>query len=150
LEKSDKLTADNDLDYSQDLTEDMMTTLDLSAGIHYQSNKAKTFSQYRLDYPTISTAATDYRNRYDHSQPNYSLSYNFGTNLTYWFTDIMYIQPAYKIELEHQHHDYALYRLDRLADYDAHSDTPLGTLPSTETYESTIDLQNSFCAAKTV
>ena len=144
LEKSDKLTADNDLDYSQDLTEDMMTTLDLSAGIHYQSNKAKTFSQYRLDYPTMSTAATDYRNRYDHSQPNYSLSYNLGANLTYWFTDIMYIQPAYKIELEHQHHDYALYRLDRLADYDAHSDTPLGTLPSTEAYENTIDLQNSF------
>lgn len=71
LEKSDKLTADNDLDYSQDLAEDMMTTLDLSAGIHYQSNKAKTFSQYRLDYPTMSTATTDYRNRYDHSQPNY-------------------------------------------------------------------------------
>lgn len=144
LEKNDKMTADNDFDFSHDLAEDMMTTLDFSAGIHYQSTKAKTFSQYLLDYPTSATATTDYRNRYEHSQPDYNLNYNFGSYLMYWFNDIMYIQPSYKIELEHQHHDYALYRLDRLADYYAHSDTPLGTLPSTEAYENTIDLQNSF------
>ena len=144
LEKTDKLTADNDFDFSHDLAEDMMTTLDFSAGIHYQSTKAKTFSQYLLDYPTSATATTDYRNRYERSQPDYKLSYNFGSYLMYWFNDIMYIQPSYKIELEHQHHDYALYRLDRLADYYAHSDKPLGTLPSTEAYENTIDLQNSF------
>ena len=144
LEKNDKLTADNDFDFSHDLAEDMMTTLDFSAGIHYQSTKAKTFSQYLLDYPTSAAATTDYRNRYEHSQPDYNLNYNFGSYLMYWFNDIMYIQPSYKIELEHQHHDYALYRLDRLADYYAHSDKPLGTLPSTEAYENTIDLQNSF------
>ena len=144
LEKTDKLTADNDFDFSHDLTEDMMTTLEFSAGIHYQSTKAKTFSQYRLDYPSSATATTDYRNRYEHSRPDYNLSYNFGSDLMYWFNDIMYIKPSYKIELEHQHHDYALYRLDRLAEYDAHSDKPLGTLPSTEAYENTIDLQNSF------
>ncbi len=144
LEKNDKLTADNDFDFSHDLAEDMMTTLDFSAGIHYQSTKAKTFSQYLLDYSTSAAATTDYRNRYEHSQPDYNLNYNFGSYLMYWFNDIMYIQPSYKIELEHQHHDYALYRLDRLADYYAHSDKPLGTLPSTEAYENTIDLQNSF------
>ena len=144
LEKTDKLTADNDFDFSHDLAEDMMTTLEFSAGIHYQSTKAKTFSQYRLDYPSSATAMTDYRNRYEHSRPDYNLSYNFGSDLMYWFNDIMYIKPSYKIELEHQHHDYALYRLDRLAEYDAHSDKPLGTLPSTEAYENTIDLQNSF------
>lgn len=144
LEKTDKLTADNDFDFSHDLSEDMMTTLDFSAGIHYKSTKAKTFSQYLLDYPTSATATTDYRNRYEHSQPDYNLNYNFGTSLMYWFNDIMFIQPSYNIELEHLHHDYALYRLDRLADYYAHSDKPLGTLPSTEAYENTIDLQNSF------
>lgn len=144
LEKVDKLAVDNDIDFSQDLAEDMMTTFDFSAGLHYRSTKTKAFSHYLLDYPTLPTAATDYRNRYAHSQPNYSLSYNFGTYLMYWFNDIMYIQPTYKIELEHQHHDYALYRLDQLAGYDAGSDTPLGTLPSMQAYESTIDLQNSF------
>lgn len=144
LEKSDRISADNAMEFDQDLTEDMMTTLGISGGIHYQSNKVKTFSQYRLDYPAMATAATDYRNRYGHSQPNYTLGYNLGTKLMYWFDDIMYILPSYNIELEHQHHDYALYRLDRLADYGANSDTPLGSLPSTEAYESTIDLQNSF------
>ena len=81
LEKADKLTADNDFDFSHDLTEDMMTTLEFSAGIHYQSTKAKTFSQYRLDYPSSATAMTDYRNRYEHSRPDYNLSYNFGSDL---------------------------------------------------------------------
>ena len=141
LEKTDKLTADNDFDFSHDLSEDMMTTLNFSAGIHYKSTKAKTFSQYLLDYHTSATATTDDRHRYEHSQPDYNLNYNFGTSLMYWFNDIMFIQPSYNIQLEHLHHDYALYRL---ADYYAHSDKPLGTLPSTEAYENTIDLQNSF------
>lgn len=144
LEKRDKVTAENHAELSQNLTEDLMTTLEFTGDIVYKSDKAKTFSQYRLDYPSTPAAATDYRNRYGHSRPNRTLTCRFGTGLNYWFNDIMYIEPSYNIEVEHQHHDYALYRLDRLADYDAHSNTPLGTLPSTEAYESTIDLQNSF------
>ena len=144
LERSDRLTADNDFDFSHDLGEDMMTTLDFSASIHYQSAKTRTFSQYRLDYPALATAATDYRNRFERSHPDYSLSYDFGSYLMYWFNDIMFIQPSYKIEMEHKHHDYALYRLDQLAGFNANSDTSLGTLPTMEAYENTVDLQNSF------
>ena len=150
LKKSDKLTAGNDVEFDQDLAEDMMTTLGISGGIHYQSTKAKTFSQYRLDYPTSPTAATDYRNRYDHGQPNYSLSYNFGTNLMYWFNDIMYIQPP-PIKSSWSTSTTTMPSIVWTAwpTTTPIPTRPLGTLPSTEAYGNTIDLQNSFWRSQT-
>ena len=144
LAKGDRVETGTDFSYNQNLAEDMMSSFIFNGNVDYKSNTSNVFSQYRLDYPNQATATTDYRNRYEHGQPNRTLSFSLSPQYEYWFNDIMFIRPAYKLTVEHQHHDYALYRLDQLAGYDAEASTGLGTLPSLSEYESTLDMQNSF------
>ncbi|MCI2080916.1 MAG: outer membrane beta-barrel family protein [Prevotella sp.] len=143
LEKSDQLSFKNQLNMEQNLTEDMMTSIETSAWVGYESKTNRLFSQYSLDYPSVTGSTTDYRNRYEHAHPNWTSNYGFNTGLMYWLNDIMFIMPKYQVEIEHLHHDDALYRLDQLSDYGASGEQPLGTLPSLSEYENTIDLQNS-------
>ena len=144
LAKSDRVETGTDFSYNQSLAEDLLSSFIFNGNVDYKSNTSNVFSQYRLDYPNQATATTDYRNRYEHGQPNRTLSYSLSPQYEYWFNDIMFIRPAYRLTVEHQHHDYALYRLDQLAGYDAEASTGLGTLPSLSEYERTLDMQNSF------
>lgn len=144
LAKSDRVETGSGLNFIQFLAEDMTSQFFIYGDFKYKSNTSKTFSQYRLDYPSLAAATTDYRNRYEHGRPDRTLSFSLTPGFEYWFNEFMSIRPTYKLSVEHEHHDYALYRLDQLAGYGADDASGLGSLPSLSLYESTIDMQNSF------
>ena len=129
--------------------EQMNTELLLQGKVDYDEKQSNLFSQYRLDYPSVPSSVADYRNRYEHNQPDRNLKYELSGLYTYYLDDNQYLQGVYMLDVTSQHHDYSLYRLDQLAGYGSSDNTPLGTLPSMAEYEQTIDLQNSFYRRQT-
>lgn len=117
-------------------------TLDAGAAYAYADNTY--FNHYKLDYPEASVSAkVDYRNQY-RTQPSHSYNMNFSALYSYRPNDNIMIDPYYGYAQAYQSDKRSWYRLETLPDWGEDSRFPLGTLPSAELLQRTIDVANSY------
>lgn len=118
--------------------------LQLSANVSFDTRESETFNHYRQDFPSMSLAAADYRNRYSRQDPDRTFRYDLYAQYGFYITGNTWIIPSYQFGQTRTRKDYALYRLDRLAGFGPDDDAALGELPSEQDYAQTMDIQNSW------
>ena len=110
----------------------------------FSDRKEDRFDHYRLDYPSLPDAATDYRNRWNRNHPDRNGGYSANIKYHHNIDLIFHIKPSYSFSQRFTNRDFALYRLDRLSGWGTDSNQPLGALPSeTEHLRQSLDAQNS-------
>lgn len=119
----------------------------IKGNFNYSDAQKKTYSHYRLDYPSTSSSV-DYRNQYI-TTPDRKYDYNINAQylFRYNLSDRVNINiaPYYKYSQAYHFTDQSYYRLDRLNGWGENSDNALGMLPSTLDYLTTArDSANSY------
>lgn len=142
--EGNNLYANIGADYCLLLNKICTDDLTFRGGATFRRSENKSFSRYRLDYPSTSLAAVDFRNRYDNESPDHSFSYYLSMSYGYWVKGCMGVSGSYSFGQTLSRDDYSTYRLDRLAGFGAGDSIDIGVLPSEAEYAGTIDVQNSF------
>lgn len=111
---------------------------------NFTERKEDQFNHYRLEYPSLPEAETDYRNRWNKNHPNRNSRYRAAVEYRHRLPRRFWLTPAYSFSQQFTTRDFARYRLDRLAGWGMGNDQPLGTLPSeTEQLQQSFDSRNS-------
>ena len=111
---------------------------------NYNDRKEDRFNHYRLDYPSLPGAETDYRNRWSWNHPDRNSGYKANVAYHHSLPRRFHLEPSYTFSQRFTTRDFGLYRLDRLAGWGMDGDHPLGTLPSeTEQLRQALDSRNS-------
>lgn len=111
---------------------------------NYKDRSEDQFNHYRLEYPSLPDADTDYRNRWNKNHPNRNSRYRAAVEYHHRLPRYFWITPAYSFSQQFTTRDFARYRLDRLAGWGMEGNQPLGALPSeVEQLQQSFDSRNS-------